>query len=200
MRTTLIVLASLVATPAFAANLLINGDIETNASGQFGAIGNWGPNGGWAPHVGFERPGYEALGSSFGFMSAGTTETVGQKAGATFLPAVQYTFSGTAWPGGNTVGEIVFQIGYDEGGAFQHLATQAYNIDNVAAWTTLPGVSYTPGAAGPELGKTIWVRLGDGEPGAPGNDDIWFDNLVLTPEPASLVLLSLAAAGLLRRR
>lgn len=197
-----LIAAFLLVVPTSAFANVLNGDIENNVSGQFGAIQHWGPNGGWALHSGFAKPNNGTLGASFGFMSAGTTERVGQQSSLTFLPAVQYTFSSWAFPGGDPglVGEIVYQIGYDDGGGnFVPLATQAYDITGQDQWLPLVGVSYTP-AAGPELGKQVWVRLGDGADGAPGNDDVWFDNLTLTPEPGSLILFVLAGIGLIRRR
>jgi len=204
MRSLMISIVCLLAAPALvSAQLLTNGDIETNATGQFGGIGNWGPNGGWAAHSGFVKPNNGSLGLNFGFMSAQTTETVGQKSSALFETGKTYTFSSWANTGGNPEGEIVYQIGYDDGaGAFVVLNTLPYNIDNQESWTSLAGVAYSTSAAGPEIGKTVWVRLGDGVAGDPGRGDVWFDNLslVVTPEPTSLVLLGLAAVGLLRRR
>lgn len=204
MRLATILIACLLIVPGVVSAQLINGDIENNASGQFGAISDWGPNGGWAPHAGFARPNNGSLGANFGYMSAGGLETVGQKTSQVFVPGMTYTFASWANPGGDPLGEIVYQIGYDDGGTFAPLATLAYNIDgnNPVPWTALDGVTYTATPTGPEIGKTVWVRLGDGVDGAPGNSDVWFDNLSLTvtPEPASLALLGLAAAGLLRRR
>jgi hypothetical protein len=206
MRLVIISIACLLMVPGLvSAQLLTNGDIETNVTAQFGGIAGWGPNGGWAAHSGFVRPNNGSLGLNFGFMSAGGTELVAQKTAQVFELGKTYTFAGWANPGGDGTGEIVYQIGYDDGtNTFVPLLTQAYNIDGTfpVPWASLAGVTYSTAAGGPEVGKTLWVRLGDGVAGAPGNSDVWFDNLSLTvtPEPASLVLLSLAAVGLFRRR
>lgn len=206
MRLLTISLTCLLMAPGMvSAQLLTNGDIESSAGGQFSGITGWGPNGAWAFHANFAKPNNGTLGAKFGYMSAQTTETVGQKASAVFEAGKTYNFASWANPAGDLAGELVYQIGYDDGGAFVLLNSLAYNIDTAtdpSPWVSLAGVTYSTGAAGPELGKTIWVRLGDGVAGDPGRSDVWFDNLSLTvtPEPASLVLLSLAAVGLFRRR
>lgn len=191
------------AAPALADDIpLLNAGIETNSSGQFGRIDGWGPNGGWADHAGFARPNNGTLGTNFGFYSAGTTETVGQLTTAIILPDTVYNFRAWAQGGGNDVGTVPFQIGYaataGDLASFVALATQTYVVGN--AWEDLAGVTYTTGAAGPEIGKELIVRLGDGAAG--GSDDIWFDNFAASfvPEPASMVLLAAGAGLLLRRR
>lgn len=191
------------AVPAFGDAIpLLNADIETNSSGQFGRIDGWGPNGGWADHASFARPNNGTLGVNFGFYSAGTTETVGQLTTAIIQPGAVYTFRAWAQGGGNDVGTVPFQIGYaattGDLASFVALATQTYVVGN--AWEDLAGVTYTTGAAGPEIGKELIVRLGGGAAG--GSDDIWFDNFSASfvPEPGSLVLLAAGAGLLLRRR
>lgn len=206
MRSLTVLIACVLMVPtAASAAWLTNGDIESSAGGEFSSITGWGPNGAWATHANFARPNNESLGAKFGYMSAQTTETVGQKTSAVFEVGMTYTFASWANPA-DALGEIIYQIGYDDGtGAFVLLQSQPYNIDTTqspAPWVSLAGVTYTTAAGGPEVGKTVWVRLGDGVAGDPGRSDVWFDNLSLTvvPEPTSLVLLGVAAVGLLRRR
>lgn len=186
---------------------LVNGDIETNSTAEFGHIDGWGPNGGWAQHAGFPAPNNGSLGLRFGFYSAGLTETVGQIVSGTTLQAMTtYHFWSWAYKGGDDFGTLPYQIGYaavdNDLTSFVALATAAYNIDGATQWNELAGVTYTTGATGAELGKQLIVRFGRGADG--GNSDIWFDNLQGTatavPEPATMAVLGLGAAALLRRR
>ncbi|MFG0286206.1 MAG: hypothetical protein ACF8R7_17460 [Phycisphaerales bacterium JB039] len=180
---------------------LVNPGIEDVTSPLFGAIDGWGPNGGWADHAGFARPGAAGLGNNFGFYSAGATETVGQVSSLTFQEGFEYTFASFAYPGGSDVGTIPYQIGYeDDLGAFVELATMAYDISGAGMWQELPGVSYTAASGGAEIGRPVWVRLGDASAG--GNDDIWFDSFTLTaiPSPGAAVVLAIGPLAAVRRR
>jgi hypothetical protein len=180
------------------AQMLYNGDMETQVTGPYSGIDGWGPSGSWAPHANHANGGYDALihGDNFGYYSAQGTETVGQVTSYMFEPETEYTFGGWFTGGGNDVGNVVLQIGYDDAGTFMELDT--LEIVTGADWVEYPGLTYTTGLTGLEIGMPIWVRLGDGVDGPPGDSDIWFDNLVLTPEPAGLLVLALGA--LLRRR
>lgn len=183
---------------------LSNGDMETNPGPMYSAIGDWGPNGAWASHAAHPAPGNESLGNAFGFMSVGVTdevsgdnEIVGQISSWIFQPNTTYVFSGYVMGGGDAVGTAPFQIGYgaDVEAGFMLLSSADYAVDGT--WTEYAGVSYTTGAAGPEIGQPIAVRLTSDT--IIGKNDIWFDSLVLTPEPASVVLLALGGLFLRRR-
>ncbi|MBN2445961.1 MAG: PEP-CTERM sorting domain-containing protein [Phycisphaerae bacterium] len=199
MRTALALGIALLLVGSASANL-INGDIENNSVEPYGGIDNWGPNGGNAPYANHGTPApLPGTGDDFGYYSAQGTETVGQVSSLTFAADTLYEFSGLFTGGGSGFGEVVLQIGYAdlETGDFLALSTLGITVDNT--WAAYPGVTYNTGATGEELGQPIWVRLGDGIAGTPGDSDIWFDNLTLTPEPASLILLALGALVLRRR-
>ncbi|MFH1745914.1 MAG: PEP-CTERM sorting domain-containing protein [Planctomycetota bacterium] len=194
------IVAALVLAVGAPAQMLVNGDMEYQETGPYGGIFGWGPQGAWAPHSAHTPPGggYDpVLGDNFGYYSAQGTETVGQITSYAFAPDTTYEFDAWATGGSSGFGEIVFEIGYDLGGEFQLLVTNPVAVTD--AWAPYVGASYTVGSTGDEIGLPIWVRIGDGIDGAPGDSDIWFDNLTLTPEPASLLLL-LGGLGLLRRR
>lgn len=201
MRAGLVFVAALalVASASAAEIPLDNADFET------GAKAPWGPSGGVADHATFARPNNGTLGAYFGYYSAGNndpngamlTETVGLALTDTFEDGFDYTFTGWVYPGGNDVGSVPFQIGYDDGGTFVELATAVFDVTGQGQWLELAGVTHTV-SGGVEVGMPIWVRLGDQAAG--GASDIWFDSLSLNkvPEPASLLLLGVA--GLLLRR
>jgi len=195
--------ALLLSAGAFATSIsLDNADIETNPGDEFSAIGDWGPNGSWAFHVNFAKPNNGTLGDRFGYYSAGGTETVGQLTAEIIQPFTIYDFWSWATGGSSDSGEIVYQIGYDDGGTFVPLATHGVTLGG--SWFETEGVLYTTGGAGPELGQTLWVRLGDGSDDPPGGSDVWFDSFQATatpvPEPGLLILVGGAALLGLRRR
>lgn len=205
MRTAILLLmaSGLLVSSAMAAPIsLANADIETNVSGKFGAIANWGPNGGWADHASFARPNNGTLGVNFGFYSAGTTEKVGQLTSEIIQANMVYNFKSWAQGGGDDTGTVPYQIGYaatdGDLASFVPLATATYEVGQ--SWVETAGVTYATGAAGPEIGKQLIVRLGDGAAGGVG--DIWFDNFSasVVPEPATLTLLGIAGLALVRRR
>ncbi|HOA72570.1 MAG TPA: PEP-CTERM sorting domain-containing protein [Phycisphaerae bacterium] len=183
---------------------LLNADMEDQDSGIFGWVKNWSvTGGGWADHATFARANSETLGEKFAFWSANLDQILGQVSSWTFAPNTTYTFTSWAIGGGNDIGIVPYQIGYLEGGTniatnFVELATQTYDVTGQGGWALLPGVSYTTGSDGPEIGQPIVVRFGGVNQG--GDSDIWVDNASLTPEPASLVLVLLGGLAVLRRR
>lgn len=163
---------------------LVNAGIESNSSGQYGYITGWGPSGGWAYHSGFPKGNNSGLGASFGFYSAGTTEIVAQILTERFQAGTSYTFRSWAIGGGNNTGTVPYQIGYasTDGvlGSFVPLATNPIPLTGNTAWVLTQGVTHITGSSGPEIGKQIIVRLGDGSAG--GSNDIWFDDFELTSQ------------------
>ena len=181
---------------------LLNADIETNAAPIFGEIDDWGPSGGWADHatftIGQGRLYDPSLLDAFGFYSVNNDESVGQLTSTLIAANTDYSFTSWGQGGGNDVGEMIYEIGYADGaGDFALLASATSPVGR--EWELQPGASYTSGATGPEIGQPLWVRLGPGNPGTPA-EDVWFDNFVATPEPASLLLIGLGALAIIRRR
>lgn len=176
---------------------LLNAGIEDNGSGIFGSIDFWGPNGGWADHASFSRPGNGSLGNNFGFYTVGNEEAVGQVTDVVFAEGTEYTFGSWGQGGGNDVGTMIYEMGYDDGGGnFVLLGVSSYDV--FGEWQMLAGVSYTPGAGDAAIGQNVWVRLGLGSGGEA--EDVWFDSFYLVPAPTSGMVLGLGCLGLMRRR
>lgn len=157
-----------------------NGDVEFHTSPQFGWVDDWAPSGAWSLHAQFPATGYQGLGTSFGYYSAGTGEAVGQILPTRFEPGRTYTFKSFAIGGGNRTGSLPYQIGYltvpGDLSTFVELARSVVGLTE-DFWDETDGVSYTAGASGPEIGRRVVVRLGGGAEG--GASDVWFDNLQL---------------------
>ncbi len=187
----------IVASGAASAQLQ-NADIESNTSGLFGSIDFWGPSGGWADHAGFARPNNGSLGAAFGFYSVNNGESVGQVLDAVFAPNKGYDFWSWAQGGGDDDGLIPYEIGYqDNAGGFVSLASAEYSAGQT--WAEMPGVSYSTGAAGDEIGRPIWVRLGETN-SAGATNDVWFDNFNFVPAPGAISVLALGGLVAARRR
>ncbi len=158
---------------------IANPDFEVQTFPQYGRMDGWGPAGAWSAHASNPTPGNTNLGARFGFYSAGTTETVGQVLDARFAPATTYVFKSQAIGGGNLTGRVPYQIGYTstEGDLSTFVAskTQVIDVTGWTSWKPTPGVAYTTGASGAEIGKKIAIRFGNASAG--GSSDIWFDDV-----------------------
>jgi hypothetical protein len=196
------------------ANLLTNHSMENNF-GLFAPAASWDSSA-VADHVGFPRPNNAGLGTYFAFLNGdpadsrkwtmqvlSTDLTVPLSARAdsdvVFADGETYDFSGWAVDGtGDVGGEIMYEIGYladlADLNTFQVLAGTSYAVTD--SWANYAGTSYTP-AGGVEVGQAVAVRIRALDLTG-GPDDIWFDEMTLTPEPTSLVLLVLG--GLVWRR
>ena len=159
-----------------------NQDVETHTSSQFGYIDDWGPSGAWAYHSQFPADGREGLGATFGYYSAGTSETVAQIQPTRFEAGRTYTFKSYAIGGGNRTGSLPYQIGYlsvpGDLSTFVELAKNVIPL-NQDAWVATAGVSYTA-TSGTAIGRRVVLRFGKGTDG--GESDIWFDGLFFQVE------------------
>ena len=139
-----------------------NLDIETHTSSQFGYIDDWGPSGAWAYHSQFPADGRGGLGATFGYYSAGTSETVAQIQPTRFEAGRTYTFKSYAIGGGNRLGTLPYQIGYlsvpGDLTTFEQLAKNEVDL-NLNEWVATAGVSYTAVSGGPEIGKRVGPAL-----------------------------------------
>lgn len=219
-----VAVAAVLAVACFAqANMLANGTLEANDGPYFaGGVHHWdgvnsAPHGAHSGYPGSGwTPGHPVLMDNFGYLTGDppgsgaalwgmqvlSTNPAYNNATSdkdvAFTPNTTYDLNGWLNDGGTAGGTLHFEIGYltsTDLNDFVTLATAGYEATDV--WTEVAGVSYTTAAAGPEIGQPIVVRL------IPtyipqGGSDVWFDEIVLTPEPTSLVLLALGA--LIRRR
>ena len=126
---------------------------------------------------------------------------------STYIAGVDYE-CGADWflPPGQSNTTLWLEFGYlDDLANYVYLnrvvvQVKREDLGDVSPWTgDVPWSSashtYTPSAGDDELGKTIVVTWNNG-----AHRDLEVDNVTLTPEPASLILLGLGAVGLLRRK
>jgi hypothetical protein len=179
---------------------LVNGDFESSPPGYNNPIPGWNGGGGDFNHadVGIVPP--PELGLQFGFLGSGDPWGEWQATAVTLEVGYTYTFD--SWLLVRNVGALPLGIGYlDEANAPKVLATVLYGAI-YPEWTHVGGVSYTPTAGSPGLGRPLIVGYA-GNPFGLHESDTWFDNAhasyAAVPEPAALVALAL---GLLvaRRR
>lgn len=170
---------------------LANADFESiSGGGTFPAATDWDGNTQTALHSSFGpgNPGNPDLGLRFGFNGNTNTAASSQTTTTPFVANTNYRFTGWSTDSDLNVdsSNIQFSIGYlDAGSVFQSLASATYDTDGFTTWQQLPGVTYTTGAAGPELGQNVVVQIQAVYPSF--NVGVWFDNLELE-SPASVIL------------
>jgi len=170
---------------------LANADFESiTGGGTFPAATDWDGNTQTALHSNFGpgNPGTPDLGLRFGFNGNTSTAASSQTTTTPFVANTNYRFSGWSTDSDLNVdsSNIQFSIGYLDGAnVFQSLASATYDTDGLTTWELLPGVTYTTGASGAELGRNIVVQIQAVYPTF--NVGVWFDNVELE-SPTSAIL------------
>jgi hypothetical protein len=195
------VMLALAATPAGAVNLLTNGDFSTNdETGWTRWNSPWGGGFAWDASTG---AGVLQTGTgSFGWYQAITT-----------VPGQQYTITADFSGAGDLNWTEVLFFNDDGRPIYDQLDAPLNSsvIAKVDGWGMNGGMPFGPGPitnyyypAGPNTnvitatGTTMYVGLKTGSAGQGTYAE--FDNVMVTPEPATLGLLGLSAFALLRRR
>lgn len=201
MRSAVVGLMLLAIVPVASANLVVNGDFSAGETGWTQWNSPWGSGFSWDAS------------SGVGTLSTGTG-SFGWAQAITTVSGQAYTITAD-WGGDGDAAwsEILFfnddgRSVYDQADA-PHDSSILYKIDG---WGMNGGYPFDFGPAnasqyyapGPNTntilatGTTMYVVLKNGSGGA--GVTTMFDNIVVTPEPASLVLLGLAVPFLRRRR
>ena len=126
------------------------------------------------------------------------------------IPGETYTISGTWW--GSNVGWGEVMMFNDSGASVTDQIDAAvapgsiiYKRDGGDTWSPSPFATTPPHAGASDnpnvlcTGTVMYVALKVGQSGG-GMSDINFDNVIVTPEPASLLLVGFGALPLLLRR
>jgi hypothetical protein len=193
-----LVLVAMLCTSANAANLLSNGNFNDPPSGEWPTNWQgWSWSTGWANHeIKAGTDGYcIVVGNGWYDGGGGFYQAVSGTAGTEYTLTVD---SGAdAW--WQPTGEMAL-IWLD--GSNTELGKAArFTVDPaVYGWTydqPHPWASYSLTATAPVGTTQVKVEFASRMPGGVGGS-IWFDNAVLTPEPATLTILGLG--GLLLRR
>ncbi|RKY24477.1 MAG: hypothetical protein DRP62_03660 [Planctomycetota bacterium] len=197
----LFLLVSLVLMLALAlptqANLLTNGDFNTALGAEWGI---WGDMGWVNQEVITPAPGLEgvydgtlqmSIGDGDGNGSRGMYQVVAGTAGVEYTLDIQGGAQDWWWPNGKAYLKFLDSCGGELG---------SYEIDITADFTDwdmgVPYQDFSISATAPSGTTQVKVDLIEWA----GSGTVWFDNAVLTPEPATIAILGLGAMFLRRKR
>jgi len=195
MKSVIVLLVVCVTAGIASANLLSNGNFNSPASSA--APDNWSTwawGSGWSNHQNdassFDSSYYMAVGGmNWGQGGGGVFQTVpGITAGTNYTLTVEA--GAQAW--WKPVGYMTM-MWLDPSGA-QISQSQLKIIDPANYDTGVPWTNFSLTAAAPTGATQVKVEFANYD----GQGSVWYDNAVLTPEPATLAILGLG--GLLLRR
>jgi len=196
-----IALLAMFATQVSAQNLLVNGDFSTNNdTGWTTWNSSWGGGFTWDASTGVGT--LQTNTGSFGWYQALTT-----------VPGQQYTITAD-FSGAGDLNWVECLFFNDDGRSMLDQLDAPLNssiIAKVDGWGMNGGMPFGPGSITSyyypsglktnvitATGTTMYVGLKTGSGGLGTNAT--FDNVIVTPEPATMALLGLSALALLRRR
>ena len=195
------VVVALLIPQASAANLLVNGDFSSGETGWTQWSAPWG--GGYVWNASSGAGVLQTTNGSFGWYQAITT-----------VPGQQYTITAT-FQGEGALNWVECLFFNDDGRAIYDQLDAPHDssiIGKVDGWGMNGGMPFGPDPITSDYypnglktnvitatGTTMYVGLKTGASGVNATTTATFDDVSVTPEPATITLLGLSALALLRR-